>query len=301
MGQHTTQHSKSTLMILLWWSRTQMLDGPPYHVERHYSWSSSQTPSCCRHVSHILALESSESHRMTPECGCRGTCQVLEAAEPFVHQAPAGVDDYWEKFCCPPPNCRQDERGDSTHLVSTRSLGVNTTGIGSTGGAVGVGRFILLFFTVSLQARYHSPMLDRQLASFSIRHPDKVRNRSGRRRRRVTEGAGMAECPDSQRVSPDPPGSIKPGAFLNSCTGSAGECHRKACHFFHSCAVVEFLHSLLFPTFTFGDVIIAELPARGVGLSKILGSSLTPRIFGLGVGCVGSFCLPCCRLWCKCC
>ena len=29
--------------------------------------------------------------------------------------------------------------------------------------------------------------------------------------------------------------------------------------------------ALIVPTFTFGDVIVAVLPARGVGLSKILG------------------------------
>ena len=43
-------HSKSMLIILLLWSRTQMLDGPLDQVAPHKvdSWSSLQTPSCCK-------------------------------------------------------------------------------------------------------------------------------------------------------------------------------------------------------------------------------------------------------------
>ena len=60
-----------------------------------------------------------------------------------------------------------------------------------------------------------------------------------------------------------------------------------------SCAAAE-VFALLVSTCTFGDVIVAVLPARGARLSKILGFPvygfrLDPRIFGSGVGGVGSF------------
>ena len=43
-------HSKSMLIILLFWLRTQMLDGPLDQMAPHKvdSWSSLQTPSCCK-------------------------------------------------------------------------------------------------------------------------------------------------------------------------------------------------------------------------------------------------------------
>ena len=43
-------HSKSMLIILLLWLRTQMLDGPLAQVapRKVDSWSSSQIPSCCQ-------------------------------------------------------------------------------------------------------------------------------------------------------------------------------------------------------------------------------------------------------------
>ena len=45
-----TNHSKSTLIFLLWWSRAQMLGGPLAQTELRMegNWSSSQTPSCCK-------------------------------------------------------------------------------------------------------------------------------------------------------------------------------------------------------------------------------------------------------------
>ena len=82
----------------------------------------------------------------------------LDASEPSLRQAPTGVDDFGEQSRCPPPNCRQDERGDSATLLA-RSLDVNTNGIGGAGGAGSVGSFFLLLFTVSSGSQsLHSPV-----------------------------------------------------------------------------------------------------------------------------------------------
>ena len=65
-------------------------------------------------------------------------------------------------------------------------------------------------------------------------------------------------------------GEGRGGALLNSCTCTAGECHRKACHWSSQlrssggiCTACSYIH--------FGDVIVAVLPARGAGLGKIHG------------------------------
>ena len=137
--------------------------------------------------------------------------------------------------------------------------------------------------SLSLQARNHSPTLDRPLASFSIRHPNQVRNRRDRNRRRVDEVVEKAECSDSKRV-PSRPGPRQAG-HLYICT-SGGATARLAM-LLHSCTAVEVL-ALLVPTFTFGDVSVAVLPARGVGLRKILGFPLDgakPDPANLRVGC----------------
>ena len=150
----------------------------------------------------------------------------------------------------------------------------------------------------SLEVRHHSPMLDRPLTSFSIRHPDQVRNRRGRRRRRVTEVARQAGCPE---FPPDPPGLGKSEALVHSYTPVhlRGGCVQP--FFFKAAWQWRSLHCLFLHSPC--DVLVAILPARGVGLCKILGLpmdnlKLDPRIFKSGVGSVRSFC---CRHWCECC